>query len=232
MALFTELYNTVEIWYYSHSYPRYILWSVCAVAILGGSYAGFTMWRSRLDQRATTAIHDALVEYNTALAAATQPGTAQKDIDHLFENVARDMELGHNKYGYSSLAPFFKVLQADALSHLGKHEESYAAIKNVYRSFSASSPYYIIFGIAEAERALALPEHQSEGLKLLQDLAASSNALQDLAQYKLAEHLLAKGEKAQAKELLLKITEAAQKLDPQMVSEVDQRAAYLLETIV
>lgn len=212
-------------------YVTFFGYAVLAAALVGGSYYGYSAWRTSSNAHAQLALTESLQDLHIALQAVGNPQAAETEVQELFKTVKTDMGLGYKAHKWSTLAPFFLVYQAQAMTMLGEKEEAYQVMQQATRLFSTSSPYYMMYAVQTALRAIDLGKQ--EGVDALKQLAASKHGMADMAAYYLARYYHQEGKNAEAKEVYSRIVEQAKKEAQQGgVSPFAQMAVQQLETIL
>lgn len=228
-SLFAELQ---DVFYgIEKKYVTFAGYIVLAALLVGGSYVGYTTWKTSHNEKAQVALMESMNDLNMAMRAMGNAQVPELEVQQLFKSVKTDMELGYSKYKWSSIAPFFLVYQAQAMTHMGEKEEAYALMKKAVGLFSSSSPYHMMYSIQVALRAIDLGKTE-EGLAQLTTLAASKHGMADMANYYLAHYFLEHDNKAKGKELLQGIVERAKKSADNGLMPFQQLAAQQLEAIV
>jgi hypothetical protein len=228
-SLFAELQ---DVFYgIEKKYLTFAGYLMLAALLVGGSYLGYTSWRTSHNEKAQISLMESVNDLNTAVHAMGNAQVPELEVQQLFKSVKTDMEIGYSKYKWSSLAPFFLVYQAQAMTYLNEKEEAYSLMQKAVGHFSSSSPYHMMYSIQVALRALDLGKLQ-EGESQLKVLAASKNDMADMAAYYLAHYYLEHDNKAKGKELLKSIVERAKKSSENGLMPFQQLAAQQLEVIV
>lgn len=163
-------------------YKNHFMAVVVAVGLMIGAAVYFRMSRLKLEASAQQALSESLDDFNKAF-----------DNPELWYDVEISAKTGYKQFSSSSLAPYFLVLQAEALMQQGKIQDSLAIMDSMLKSLVTNSPLYYLFKIKYARMKLDSNDANQEASGL-QDLIALSNDKknnqQDEARYYLGLHYM------------------------------------------
>lgn len=163
---------------YYHKYRRFVM----PVSILVGFILGVIVYaflsRGQYQEAAQQALAETLSEYDRAY---TSPET--------WVDIEFGGKTGYVQFSRSSLAPYFQILQVDALLYQQKLPEAIALMKEALASLSKESPLYYLYVLKYARMQIDSSDSviQQAGQQLLQSLAFDQkNRQRDQALYYLA----------------------------------------------
>lgn len=100
---------------------------------------------------------------------------------------------GYIEHSASSMAPFFLVFQADALAHMGQHDEALKVLDKAVERMTPRTDVYYLYATKRAVMRLDSSDEKigAQGKRELLDLAQTAgNSSQGLAWYHLLEYAI------------------------------------------
>lgn len=182
-----------------------------AVAVVGvfvgGGYYGYRWWRVQREEKAQLAFADSFDAYGQALGLQFKKEAKAAEKKEMWEQVDIDFKHSVQQNSHSSLAPFFKAFQAQALSYEGNRAEALATMREAVKKFSSKNPYHDLYEISLALMLLDGNESEvAEGVKLLERIGDDAkNKAQDMALYYLGLYSNSVGEFVKAAEYWQKV---------------------------
>ena len=178
------------------------IWGAIAVilAIGGGSYYGYRFINQRWAQKAQMAFTESYEVYQQALNVQFNDKAKSEAKKELWEQAEIDFKQAGEHNSHSSLAPFLKAFQGQALSFEGQRDESLAALKQAVNKMSARNPYKGLYEIGVSFMLLDGDDDEvTEGLQILSRIADDAkNQYQDMALYYLGLYYQVAGEVVKA----------------------------------
>jgi|GEM_PF-1833109 len=187
--------------------------------VAGGSFYGYRWWREQREEKAQLAFADSFEAYGQALGLQFKKDAKSEDKKELWEQVDIDFKHSLEQNSHSSLAPFFKAFQAQAVAYQGNRDEALLLMREAVKKFSNKNPYR---GLYEVSLSLMLLDGDdkdiAEGLKVLDGIGSDKEALaQDMALYYSGLYFNSIGESAKAVEYWQKQVSPEQ-VSPEQVS--------------
>jgi hypothetical protein len=176
-----------------NTYKNYIVASI----IFSGSVVaiGIYLYFSGIayEQSAQQALADILSDFNRA-------GTSEE----LWNDVEIGSKTAYKQFERSSIAPYFLVLQAEALLQEKQDQQALAVMGAAISKLPEASPFYYIYKIKYASMQLQQQDEvvKQQGLEQLKALAENKkNTQQDQALYYLASYYNTHEQQAQAQDI-------------------------------
>lgn len=205
-------------------YPMYELGIAALVALfLGGGYFGFTLYIDSREQQAHKFFADSMDYYGKML----------QEKDQNWKDVADSFSIGYESNSSSYLAPYFLLMQADALLRDNRFDDGVMVMEKGLASLDKGSPLYFLY---TTKMALIYCDASDstvaqKGLDELVALAHNEgNIHREVAQYYAGYYYFAHKDTQRAAEEWKPLVEL-QKLDSIAVSPWAQKASEQLATI-
>jgi len=194
-----EIHKVIDV--LMHLFERYRTYLIITVSTLLGAI-GLMVYvyisNTQYNYASQQALSELLLEYDRAHASA-----------ELWNEVEIGAKTAYRQYGKASVAPYFLMMQAEALYQQHKQHDALALMEQSLASIAQTSSLYYMFALKLAQMQLAQEETavHEKGLQALISLAHDEkNQQRDSALYQLAEyyHMHNEQEKAEKirKELL------------------------------
>jgi hypothetical protein len=174
------------------AYGKYISIGLAVLLVCTGGFFGYRWYVTHRDQAAQ-------YDFGVTLDLYVK---AQESKDADFVYIAEQAEEGYTKHKRSAVAPFFIVLQADALIKAGKKEEARLVMDAYAPQLSAPAPMAFLFKTKQSLLSLDSADEQvrNKGLSDLQELAHNAkNMYRDDALYQLFTYHWVRGDVDQAR---------------------------------
>lgn len=183
---------------YFQKYRTPILVGVGSLTALVGLLGYWQYTRIKQNESAYIALAETFGEYNKAHQSPD-----------LWTEVEMAAKTGYGQNNSSNLAPYFLMLEADALAHQNMKSEALTLMEKGLKSLSTRSPFYYSFSIKLARMKLDTNDEavRADGLKELTSLADNAgNPQQDEALYYLGLHYHNVGDTQKATDIWKQLT--------------------------
>jgi hypothetical protein len=174
--------NTMHQFYKTFTQPKFrrvyeqVFTVILIVAILiVGTYYAYRWYTIRREQAAQKIFSECVDDYNLAF-------TGQEH----WANVEQLCKVGYEQHRSSSMAPYFLVVQAEALLEQGKKTEASQLYGQVVKEIPKKSPLYGLYATKHALLLIDMVDESlaQEGVTLLTELAHdTSNLTRDESLY-------------------------------------------------
>ena len=172
------------------------------LAIIGaGSYGGYRWYTINREQYAQKSFSECLSTYQEALSTQLNPQQEKSGQEMgLWEEVEVAAKIGYEQHSKSVLAPYFLVLQADALIFQEKRSQAISLLEQAISMISPSLPFYFLYKTKHALLSLDNEETREMGLKKMDELAQDKkNIFRDAALYHLGAFYWSNDDQEKAK---------------------------------
>jgi tetratricopeptide (TPR) repeat protein len=174
-------------------YAKYKTYIIAASVTIGllvalAVYQYFEM--NTRSESAQMALFETLQEFDKAV-----------QMPDLWTDIEVASKTGYRQYKSTSIAPYFLLLQAQALAEQGKHDEALALMEEAINAIDVHSPLYYIASTKLARMQLDSTDEatKNKGFTSLEKLAQDQKNMQrDQALYFLGHHFKNQSDNAQA----------------------------------
>lgn len=184
-----DSFQNIMVFY--NQYKKVVIAAVLLIAVTIGSLVYYQYSKEHYEKMAQQALAEILSEYTRAHA-----------MPDLWNDVEVGARTGYRQYVRSILAPYFLMLQADALANQEKLDEALSLMAIMFDNISKKSPFYYLYALKQARMQLSHSDAtiQQKGLDMLKQLAANTdNTQQDQALFYLAQYYEQQNDKEQAR---------------------------------
>ncbi len=162
---------------HSYNYVRKLAAGLAGILVVGGAFWGHRLWIHQRETAAQVALAEATQFYRDTVQSKSTSADA-------WSRAAVRYSSDHDRYKKSAYAPYFLIMEAEALARQAKVGEAIVVLDSGIAALAKDSPVASLYKTKRALMKLDVPGHEAEGLEELKALANDKeNRNSDVARY-------------------------------------------------